>query len=180
MTVLTEQLGGSALSEASSFPVFYAEALPVVYSYFFHRVAGDASVAEELTQVTFVAAVREIRRRRSVDKPIPWVMGIARHKLLDHYRMQIRDERRVTSGDEALAAADLEVSSHDAEVRERALAALAAVPTSQRAVLVLRYLDGLSVPEVARAIGKSLHATESLLARGRDAFKRRYAEAADV
>jgi RNA polymerase sigma-70 factor (ECF subfamily) len=180
MTVLTDQLGGSALSEASSFPVFYAEALPVVYSYFFHRVGGNASIAEELTQVTFVAAVREIRRRSSVAKPIPWVMGIARHKLLDHYRRQARDERRVASGDEALAAADLAMPAEGADVRERALAALAALPASQRAVLVLRYLDGLSVPEVARSVGRSLHATESLLARGRQAFKRAYAEATDV
>jgi RNA polymerase sigma-70 factor (ECF subfamily) len=63
-------------------------------------------------------------------------------------------------------------------MEERVLGALTAVPASQRAALSLRYLDDLSVPEVARSLGKSLHATESLLARGRDAFRRALKEQA--
>jgi RNA polymerase sigma-70 factor (ECF subfamily) len=56
--------------------------------------------------------------------------------------------------------------------RELAIAALDALPASQRLAIVLRYVDGLSVPEIARQTGKSVHAVESLLARGRAAFKR--------
>jgi RNA polymerase sigma-70 factor (ECF subfamily) len=40
--------------------------------------------------------------------------------------------------------------------------------------LVLRYFDDLAVPDVARALGKSVHATESLLARGRDGLRSHY------
>lgn len=61
--------------------------------------------------------------------------------------------------------------------RERTLAALAALPPAQRQALVLRHADGLSVPEVALALGRSVHATESLLARGRAGFKRAWATA---
>ena len=49
--------------------------------------------------------------------------------------------------------------------------ALAVLPALQRAVLVLHYMDQLSVRDVARSIGKSEAATASLLARGRDAFR---------
>ena len=59
-----------------------------------------------------------------------------------------------------------------------AIAALAAVAASQRAALVLHYLDGFSVSEIANALGKSVEAVESLLARGRVSFKRAYLEAA--
>ena len=51
------------------------------------------------------------------------------------------------------------------------LARLAALPPLQRAALVLRYGDDLPVGEVARIVGKSVHATESLLARGRSALR---------
>jgi RNA polymerase sigma-70 factor (ECF subfamily) len=51
---------------------------------------------------------------------------------------------------------------------------LAAIPALQRAVLVLHYMDRLSVREVARLIGKSEAATASLLARGREAFRQAY------
>jgi RNA polymerase sigma-70 factor (ECF subfamily) len=56
--------------------------------------------------------------------------------------------------------------------------ALALIPATQRAVLVLHYMDQLSVRDVARSIGKSEAATASLLARGRDAFRHAY-EGAD-
>ena len=45
-----------------------------------------------------------------------------------------------------------------------------------RTVLTLRYLDGLSVAEVAYHVGRSLHATETLLARARAALRRIYQE----
>ena len=165
---------GVLLSGPAAFGAFYEQALPLVYSYLFHRCGGGAAVAEDLTQETFMAAVAEIKRGSPIDAPIPWVMGIAKHKLLDHYRMKEREERRLVLAFESRRTGEDwagEIS------RERALAALDRLPTSQRAVLVLRYLDALSVPEVAHAVGKSVRATESLLARGRESFKRVYQEA---
>ena len=47
---------------------------------------------------------------------------------------------------------------------------------SQRAALVLCYVDGFSVAETAALLGKSVEAVESLLARGRHSFKRAYEE----
>jgi len=48
------------------------------------------------------------------------------------------------------------------------------VSAPQRLALTLRYLDGLSVPEVAEHLGRSVHATETLLARARAALRRIY------
>ena len=47
---------------------------------------GSVTVAEDLAQETFLAAVAELKRGRAVETPLPWIFGIARHKLLDHYR----------------------------------------------------------------------------------------------
>ena len=54
--------------------------------------------------------------------------------------------------------------------------ALSRVSVPQRVALTLRYLDGLPVPEVAEHLGRSLHATETLLARARAALRRVYTE----
>ena len=48
----------------------------------------------------------------------------------------------------------------------------------QRAALVLRHMEGLSVPELAQVLGRSVEAAESLLSRGRVGFKRAYLEEA--
>jgi RNA polymerase sigma-70 factor (ECF subfamily) len=48
--------------------------------------------------------------------------------------------------------------------------------TQHRAALTLRYLDDLSVPEVAAHLSRTVHATEALLVRARSAFRRAYVE----
>jgi DNA-directed RNA polymerase specialized sigma24 family protein len=53
--------------------------------------------------------------------------------------------------------------------------ALRSLPTSQRAVIVFVVLDDRSVAEAARLLGKSRSATESLLFRARENFRRAYA-----
>ncbi len=59
---------------------------------------------------------------------------------------------------------------------QAAHAALAQVSVNQRAALTLRYLDGLSVVAVAEHLGRTVHATETLLVRSRIALRRVYQE----
>jgi len=58
--------------------------------------------------------------------------------------------------------------------RIRAREVLDRLGAHHRAALTLRYLDGLPVPEVARHLDRTLHATEALLVRARAAFRRIY------
>lgn len=170
-------VSGAALSDPAIFDAFYKEALPVVYGYFLRRTGGSPSLAEDLTQETFLSAVRQIGKGTRVDAPMPWLIGIARHRLVDHYRTAAAEERRYRPIDSA--AVELADDRDDFAVvldRQQAIAALDALPASQRLAISLRYLDGLSVPEIAREISRSVHAVESLLARGRATFKRHYLE----
>ena len=58
--------------------------------------------------------------------------------------------------------------------RIRAREVLGRLGAHHRAALTLRYLDGLPVPEVARHLDRTVHATEALLVRARAAFRRIY------
>jgi len=157
--------------DAQEFRAFYAVALPRVYGFHLRR-CGSVAVAEDLTQETFAAAVAELKKARRIDDPIGWIVGIARHKLLDHYRRQARS-RVCPPADVADAA-----SAEDEDGDGRAASALAAIPRDQRLALVLRHVDDLSVPEIAAVFGRSVEAVESLLARGRVGFRRAYLEGA--
>lgn len=170
-------VSGAALSDPAAFDAFYMEALPVVYGYFLRRTGGSPALAEDLTQETFLSAVRQIARGTRVDAPMPWLIGIARHRLVDHYRASAAEERRYHPFDsDTFELADGRDEFAAVLDRHQAIAALDALPASQRLVISLRYLDGLSVPEIAREISKSVHAVESLLARGRATFKQVYLE----
>ena len=170
------------LHDPEQFRVFYADALPRVYGYFLYRCGGEIALAEDLTQETFLAAVAELRRGATVVSPGSWILGIARHKLLDHFRRQRRIgwsmvswESTVDEHGEALL-----VPEDDDASRDQAIATLSLVPVMQREALVLHYLDGLSVAEVASLLQRSVSATESLLARGRASFRQGFGEARDA
>ncbi|MBN9619195.1 MAG: sigma-70 family RNA polymerase sigma factor, partial [Actinobacteria bacterium] len=72
----------------------YDQALPQVYGYLLRRCAVR-EVAEELTAETFLAAVDVLRRPQPPPLDVPWLIGVARHKLADHWRRQARDERNL-------------------------------------------------------------------------------------
>jgi RNA polymerase sigma-70 factor (ECF subfamily) len=59
------------LRDPEVFSAFYDRALPVVYGYFLRRTGGMPALAEDLTQETFLAAVKQIRNGTSVDAPMP-------------------------------------------------------------------------------------------------------------
>ena len=149
----------------------YDRALPQVYGYLRARVPGDA-LAEDLTAETFLAAVQAVRKDSVPDLTIGWLVTVARNKLVDHWRRSAREERSLQ------LASDEEAVEDDDQYfeRMRAREVLAELGAHHRAALTLRYLDGLSVPEVAELLGRTVHATEALLVRARHAFRGRYAE----
>jgi len=147
-----------------------------LYGFFRRRLASQER-AEDLTQETFLAAVTELKKGKRVRQPSAWVYGIARHKLLDHYRREQQADRQLTVASMVEEINETTLAGTDeSQARDRAIAALSAVAASQRAALVLCYVDGYSVPEAARLLDKSVEAVESLLARGRQTFKRSYLE----
>jgi RNA polymerase sigma-70 factor, ECF subfamily len=165
---------GLEVANADALAGFFREALPGIYGYFLYRCGGSVPVAEDLTQETFLAAVAELKRGRRVDSPDAWLHGIARHKLIDHYRRTKRSAR-VKPVD---AHVEVAVPAVD-ELQASTVAALARVPAAQRTALVLRHVDGFSVPEAAALLGRSVEAVESLLARGRVSLRRAYLEEAE-
>jgi len=159
----------------------YDRALPQVYGYLVSR-CGGAALAEDLTAETLLAAVDAVRADANAPVSVPWLVGVARHKLVDHWRRQAREERGLRAVGTEGRAHD-EQDSGDWDVRLDALRArttLERLSPLHRAVLTLRYLDDLSVPDVAALVNRSVHATEGLLVRARGAFRRAYgAEEAD-
>lgn len=162
--------------DLADFRALYFESLPHVYGYLLRRVGGNEALAEDLTQETYLAGVAELRRGRS-SLSTPWLIGVARHKLVDHFRRLAREERKLALVAEERAR-DRPWLWSDMPV-DQVLASLITLPALQRAAVGLRYLDDLPVPEVARLLDRSIHATESLLARGRDGLRRHYLEHAD-
>ncbi len=162
-------------SDPAAFRAWYEVAVVKVYGYLFGRTGGDAALTEELTQLTFLQAVR---RRETFDgraDAVTWLCSIARHKLTDHFRRLEREERRhLRLVVREIATTGVMSSPARVEDREAVLAALRRLPAMHRSVLVLHYVDGLTVREIGAEIGRSEGATESLLVRARERFRATY------
>ncbi len=164
---------GGGLKEA--FLAFYDTALPHVWGYLSARCPTQA-IAEELTSEVFLAAADAVRKNASAPVSVPWAIGVARHKLVDHWRGEAREQRRVqaVAGDFASGTVGAE-DPWDARLDEmQARDVLQRMAPQQRAALCLRYMDGLPVAEVAVELGRTVHATEALLMRAKAAFRRQY------
>jgi len=155
----------------------YERALPQVYGYLSARTSSPA-VAEDLTSETFLAAADAVKRDAVPDLTVAWLITVARNKLVDQWRREEREERRRFQVVEAPTDDDSDRDDENEErfARARVHAALTELGAHHRAALTLRYLDGLSVPEVADHLGRTVHATEALLVRARRAFRARYHE----
>jgi RNA polymerase sigma-70 factor, ECF subfamily len=165
---------GVDASGRSNFLVLYDDAAPRVYRYLFRMCAGSAALAEDLTQETFLTALGRFEDGRGGDVSVPWLMVVARNKLLEHHRRVGREERRLklvfSRDSERPSTAERSVSQAEATALLRLLS------HDQRIALALRYVEDLEVAEVASVMGRSVRATESLLARARQTLRRQAEE----
>jgi RNA polymerase sigma-70 factor (ECF subfamily) len=164
--------------DAAALETLYQRYLPSVWRYAFARLHGDTAAAEDVVSETFLAAVRRIDRLKPEGGSVAgWLIGIARHKIGDVWRRRSRvhsggaaEERAEATPGGADPASPLET----AETRTRVAEVLDTLPDDQRVALEWKYLEKLSVREIARRMGRTEKAAETVLYRARKAFREAY------
>lgn len=118
-----------------------------------HRTAvllcGDHHLAEDLTQTAYAKVFASWRRVTRADDPVAYTRQILVRTFLSHRRLRRTSERPVDAVPEAVGSGD------DPSARLDLLAALQSLSPDDRAVLVLRFWEDLSVAESARLLGTS-------------------------
>ena len=145
------------------------EIAPTAFGFLYARVGGDRGVAEDLLQETLLEVVRSASDYRGEAAVSTWMCAIARRRLARHYER----ERRVavTESRLRLVVPD-EAAADEIERRDEVTRALGRLPALHRQVLVLKYLDQLSVQQIADQVGRSAVQVQSLLQRARDGLRR--------
>lgn len=144
-----------------------------LYSFVFNSVDRDKMVAEDITQETLLSVVKSLASFDYKSKFYTWIIGIARHKIADHYRV-VQKERGQgvyrfengipdTNSNDVPAADIIESIETGVTVRN----ALKKLQLKYRQVLMLKYVEEMSVAEISRAMGISQKSVEGLLTRAR-------------
>ena len=133
---------------------------------FVHRRCRDQALAEDVTQDTFLAAVRTVDDPASIT--VGWLIQVARNRLVDVLRRQARYEGKLQ-----LVGSSTESPDEAGAVvgRLRMTAALEQLRVEHRIVLMLHYVDGLTVAALAEEVGRTPKAVEALLTRARRALR---------
>lgn len=148
----------AARDDPQAFGLLYQRYVKRVYGYLYSRL-GNVQDAEETTAETFLSAFRAFHNFRQEKNFPAWLFTIARNKVIDYYRRQpaqppshatenlsdgVRQEERVIVKEEMTKLSGL-VSS---------------LPEEDQELLRLRYLAGLSFPQMARTLRRGTSAVK--------------------
>lgn len=172
-TLLARIAGGNR----AAYEALHRRLYPRVYGFVLRRLR-DPSLAEETVVDVFVEIWRNAGRFRGESRPATWVFGIAHFKCLAASRAARRSKRS------AVVATEREIleSMADSRDAEEALAArervsqvktaLEALPSGQREVVELAFVEGLGYGEIALRLGVAEGTVKTRVSRARSMLRR--------
>ena len=160
--------------EREALAQLYHRYLPTVWRYVYANLKGDDQASRDVVSETFVAAIDALRRRGPTIENVPaWLMGIARNKLNDARRVAKKQASSYpipdvpTADDPAHALLAEDARGHVARVMAR-------LDDAERTVLEWKYVEDLSVHDIAARFNRTEKAVEAMLYRARNAFRELY------
>ncbi len=133
-----------------------------VFRYLYYRT-GDAHTAEDLTSEVFIRMIRSLPGYQPQEVPfLAWLFQIARNLAIDHYRRTSKDN--LVPLEETMPAAQYDLTKTvDHRLSSQTLMqALDHLSEDQRDVVVLRFIAGMPIAEVAQSLSKSEDAIKGL------------------
>jgi RNA polymerase sigma-70 factor, ECF subfamily len=163
--------------DEEAFAEFFEASFGPLFRFAMPRVDGDPGLAEEIVQTTLVRAVRKLSTYRGEAALLTWLTTICRREIATHYEKQSRVPPMIElSEDLPEIRAALESMGAESEQQRREVSRLVQVvldrlPSRYGDTLEWKYIDGLSVAEIATRLGIATKAAESVLTRARNAFR---------
>jgi RNA polymerase sigma-70 factor, ECF subfamily len=167
--VVVDAPNATMLSPAAKLELreFYDMAYDQAWRYLSRMTGGDRALAEDLVQEVMLSVARDLAAGRSPRHEGAWIVSVAHNRFINHVRSSSRaDARLARATDRSSGYPPAAANDRAAAAAEHARELLAQLPLEQRAAVALRHLDGYSVREIAEKLGRSVEATESLIARG--------------
>ncbi len=168
------------LGDSAAMEEFYNTYKDRLYSLVFERVGNNQTVAEDIVQEIFLAALNSLDRFHGDSQLYTWLYSIAFHKISDFWRLQAREVklRELFPGIDAIeleriwdteptALSEMESEATRHAVRQ----ALVDLPLEYQQVLELKYIEEMPVQEISQVMARSTKSVEGLLSRARRALR---------
>jgi RNA polymerase sigma-70 factor (ECF subfamily) len=168
--------------EEGAFEAFAEHYIPGLYRFARRRLENDRELARELVQATVCRVIEKLDGYRAEAPLFTWLCACCRNEIAAHFRRAQRRPREVEMDESASetgyggrfatsSSSGPEEQMIQMERGELVHAALDLLPANYARAVEWRYLEGLSVADIALRLSSSYKATESLLSRAREAFR---------
>ncbi len=141
--------------EKNAFDEFYKKLSPLVHGIVLARVPRDE--VDDIVQDVFIAAYKNLHSLRDPNAVGPWIARIARNRSVEFYRRNKPTEE--------LSENLVERNKPHAEARE-ILSAIRSLPDAYNETLILRLVEGMTGPEIAKQTGLTPESVRVNLHRG--------------
>ena len=149
----------------------YRQTIDTLYRYVSRACGGDRTLAEDVTQETWLRAVREWRTKGPPDEPIAWLTTVARNLIASYYRRHRPAPIESVSPSEVLAALDNGRTAESSAVTAIVCRALARLPRAQAQLLEAFHFEDRRVAQIAQTLRLSERAVEGRLRRARQRLR---------
>lgn len=147
----------------------YRDTIDELYGFVSRRCDGDRALAEDVTQESWLRAVRAWRAGGIPDRPLAWLATVAARLLSNHFRRPAMETLLEGAEQSVPAGSDADEATERRSLVERALARL---PLPQMRLLEAFHYDRRAVAEIANASGLTERAVEGRLRRARQSLRR--------
>jgi RNA polymerase sigma factor (sigma-70 family) len=163
--------------DRAALSVLYDRYLPSVWRYVYSQLQGDDQACRDVVSETFLAAIRNLTRGNApVDSVGGWLIGIARHKLTDSRRLAMK-QVDIAPLDVASVEHDPVTALEAADTRRVLGRVMEQMDAAERTVLEWKYIEELSVRDIARRLNRTCKVVEATLYRARNSFRALYEKA---
>jgi RNA polymerase sigma-70 factor (ECF subfamily) len=165
-------MGTSTPGHEERIVVVYRQTIDQLYRYVSRNCAGDRTLAEDVTQETWLRAVRDWRKKGPPDQPIAWLITVARNLLVSYYRRKRPAALQSVSPSDVLAALENGRAAESSEITAVVCHALARIPNAQAQILEAFHFEDRRMSQIAETLGLSERAVEGRLRRARQSLRR--------
>ncbi|HEY5555668.1 RNA polymerase sigma factor [Acetobacterium sp.] len=162
------------------FSKLYTTHIDEIYKYVFLRTGLNKVTAEDVTQEIFIDVFKGLDHFKGLCSERTWIYKIAKNKVFNYYRTHYKRSMEFYSISDEMVNHLVDLP-HDIETKiietcqsQQILACLRQLPDHYIMTLLLKYVDGKSIKEIAKITDKSNKAVESVLQRAKSAFQKQY------
>ena len=150
----------------------YRDTIDALYGYVSRRCGGVRQLAEDVTQETWLRAVREWHRTGVPEKPLAWLTTVARNLIFNHFRRSDPIPLDDLPASSAIDTVDLDAIGESAAIAALVNQALSRLPTEEAQLLEEFHFERHRVTRIAERYGISERAVEGRLRRARERLRR--------